>query len=119
MSRPCFLCDENIPWALVYALRQHDPALDVLRVLDPGAPTAGTPDPDLLCAAQALGRVLITFDRRTMVGHLANHFAAGQHTAGVILLRNGFTLAEYVQWIAQQWTTTEKDDWVDRTMYGP
>jgi hypothetical protein len=119
MSKPRFLCDEDTSWALVHALRQKEPALDVLRILEPGTPPSGTLDPDLLIAAQALGRVLVTRDRSTMPGHLADHFAAGLHTAGVILMRDGFPLAAYVQEIIDQWAKTTADDWIDRTIYIP
>ena len=119
MSRACFLCDENVPLALMAALRQQEPALDVLRVGDSGAPLAGTPDADLLIAAHTLGRVLVSLDRKSMPGHLAAHFAAGRHTAGVILLRNGFTLSRYVQEILNLWVAIPADQWLDRTMYVP
>jgi hypothetical protein len=79
----------------------------------------GTQDPDVLVAAEALGRVLISRDRRTMPGHLAAHFAAGRHTAGVILLRNGFPPGRYVQEIVNQAVTIPPADWIDRTIYLP
>jgi hypothetical protein len=84
-----------------------------------GAPPTGTLDPDLLVQAQALGRVLISNDRSTMPGHLAAHFAAGLHTAGVILMRQGFPLGRYVREIVNRWTTTTAADWIDRTDYIP
>jgi hypothetical protein len=119
MNRPRFLCDECQQPALIAAMQQLAPDIDVIRVGDPGAPPRRTQDPDLLVAAEALGRVLITGDRSTMPGHLINHFAAGKHTAGVILLRRNFSIARYAQEIADRWATTTADDWIDVTIYLP
>jgi hypothetical protein len=59
MDKPRFLCDADTPPALVQALRQLAPGIDVLRLGDPGAPPLNIQDPDLLIAAEAMGRVLI------------------------------------------------------------
>src|SRR5438874_677749 len=91
-----FLLDEDVNQDLVSALRAAEPAMDLLVVGQPGAPPKGTLDPALLLAAETLGRTLISGDRSTMIGHLKDHFDAGHHTCGVILLRGGFPLARYV-----------------------
>jgi hypothetical protein len=104
---------------LLSALRQAEPAIDAIRVGDPGAPPLGTKDPDLPIAAETLGRVLLTNDRSTMPGHLVDHYAAGRHTAGIMLMRGGFRLARYVQEVLQHWNTTTADEWIDRTVYIP
>jgi hypothetical protein len=119
MSKPRFLFDECTDPALIATLRQKEPSIDILRVCDPGAPQRGTLDPDLLLAAAALGRVLVTNDRQTMPGHLVQHFAAGHHTAGVILLRRGFSIGQLAKAILDEWTKTTADEWVDRTVYLP
>lgn len=119
MSKPRFLVDEDTHSGLLQAVRQMVPGIDGIRVGDPGAPPLGTLDPDLLIAAEAMGRVLVSNDRSTMPVHLANHFAAGRHTAGVILLRKGYTLGRYAREIVDQWVSTTADEWVDRTIYLP
>jgi hypothetical protein len=119
MSKPRLLCDECIDPDLIAALRQLDPSIDIIRVGDAGTPPRGTLDPDLLLAAEAMGRVLITNDRNTMPGHLISHFAAGHHTAGVILLRRGFSIGKKAQAIHSEWVKTTADDWIDGTIYLP
>jgi hypothetical protein len=119
MSSPRFLVDENILGALPKALRQQEPGMDVLCVGEPGAPPCRTLDPDLLLAAESLGRMLISRDRDSMPGHLADHFAAGHHTWGTALLRNGFSLGRYIQEILIIWGASEADEWIDQTMYLP
>jgi hypothetical protein len=119
VSKLKLLADECINPTLLSALRQAEPAIDAIQVGDPGAPLRGILDPDLLIAAQSLGRVLLTNDRSTMPGHLVDHYAAGRHTAGVMLMRGGFSFARYVQEIRRHWNTTTADEWVDRSVYIP
>jgi hypothetical protein len=40
--------------------------------------------------AEREGRVLVTLDRHTMPGHLANHLRAGHNSPGSFLSANGF-----------------------------
>ena len=119
VSKLKLLVDQCTNPILMSALRQAEPAIDVIHVGDPGAPPLGTKDPDLLIAAETLGRVLATNDRSSMPGHLIDHYTAGRHTAGVMLMRRGFSLARYVQEILQHWDTTTADEWVDCTVYIP
>src|SRR6266851_3783866 len=106
MHNPKFLIDEDTPPYLADALIQKEPAVDICRVGGPGAPPFRALDPDLLVAAESLGRVLITNDKSTMPGHLVDHFLSGRHTAGVMLLRRNFSLGRIVQEILNYWATT-------------
>jgi hypothetical protein len=117
--KPAFLMDECTDPALVAGLLIAEASIDIARVGGPNAPPGGTKDPDLIRAAAAVGRVLVSNDRSSMPAHLASHFAAGGHTAGVILLRGGYPLGRYVQEILGQWKTTSADEWIDRTIYLP
>lgn len=117
--QPAFLLDECTDPALLAGLLLAEPAIDAMRVGGPDAPLAGTKDPDLIVAASALGRILVSNDRSTMPLRLVNHFAAGRNTAGVILLRGGYSLGRYVQAVLDQWKATSADEWIDRTIYLP
>jgi hypothetical protein len=119
MSSLRFLLDEDVNQDLIPALRGAEPAMNVLAVGQQGAPPKGTLDPGLLLAAETLGRTLISGDRSTMTKHLANHFTAGHHTCGVILLRDGLPLARYVADIHLIWFVETPAEWVDRTDYIP
>ena len=119
MSQLKFLLDEDTSHALLHALRNSRPGPDVLRVGDPGAPSLGTKDPQVLLAAEAAGRCLISRDRKTMRQHLQEHFDAGNHTCGVVLMKGGFALKRYIADILLIWQATTADEWVDRTDYIP
>jgi len=114
-----FLFDEDASHDILNDLRSVEPGMDILAVGEPGAPPKGTPDPAILLAAEALGRTLISSDRSTMPGHLADHFHQGRHTFGVILLRLGFSVGRYSSEIHLIWFATTLDEWLDRTAYIP
>ena len=114
-----FLVDECVNRDVVTYLRTLEPDMDLVVVGEPGAPPKGTLDPDLLLAAEAQGRALISGDRSSTTRHLADHYDAGHHTAGVILLRGGFPVARYAAEIRLIWFATTADEWLDRTDYIP
>jgi hypothetical protein len=55
-----FLVDENLWPELVAAVRRYNPAIDILRVGQPGAPPLGTLDPAILVYCEAEQRALVT-----------------------------------------------------------
>jgi len=119
MTQVRFLFDEDTANALIEGLLRREPAVDAVRVGQPGAPPRGTKDPELLLAAEAAGRTLVSNDRSTLPDHLADHFAGDHHTWGVILLRGGFPLGRYIEDLLMIWSATTAEEWQDRTDYIP
>jgi len=119
VSQIRFLFDEDTDPDLIDALWRREPALDALRVDWPEAPPAGTLDPELLIATESMGRMLVSNDKKTMPGHLAAHFAAGRHTHGVALLRQGFPWSAYVKHLLTLWSVSEAEEWIDGTIHLP
>jgi hypothetical protein len=119
MSSPQLLCDEDQHPGLIAALHQLVPGIDIIQVGKAGGPPKQTQDPDLLLIAEALSRLLVSSDKKTMPVHLVNHFAAGHHTAGVILLRQGFSIGRLAQEIVDELGKTTPAEWIDRTIYLP
>ena len=64
-----FLADENIDVDIVEGLRSREPAIDALDVKV--GPLRGTDDSLLLDLAAEQERLLITYDRNTMLGTFA------------------------------------------------
>jgi hypothetical protein len=119
VSQIRFLFDEDTDPDLIDALLRREPAVDALRVDWPEAPPAGTLDPEVLIAAESLGRMLVSNDKKTMPGHLAAHFAAGRHTHGVALLRQDFPWGAYIEDLLILWSVSEAEEWIDGTLYLP
>jgi hypothetical protein len=96
MARPRYLLDEHIPRAVQRQLLRRDFRIEVLAVGDPGAPPAGTSDPDILVWIEENGYILVTENRRTLPGYLKAHFEAGRHVPGVFWLRPGVSIGEVI-----------------------
>jgi len=84
------LLDEHIHPAVAGALRRLCPGLDVVHVCDwhEGA-FAGVDDPLILEQLHEEQRVLVSFDRRTILGWITRRIEAGLGFAGVILVDAG------------------------------
>jgi hypothetical protein len=99
---PGILCDESTHGNLAKAFHRRTrlgelPAVDVLRVGEPGAPPFGTLDPDLLMWCEENDRILVSDDRNTLPAHLRDHLAAGRHSPGVLLMKNNTTIPKVVE----------------------
>jgi hypothetical protein len=46
----------------------------------------------------------VSNDRSTLVDHLKQHFAAGHHTWGVILMREGYSVGRYLDDLLLVWS---------------
>jgi predicted nuclease of predicted toxin-antitoxin system len=90
-----FLSDENFNGHVLQALMSSEPALDVARAQDVGL--GGAQDPDVLEWAAVAGRVLLTRDRKTMVGFAYDRVSAGQPMPGVVVTRDDLPIPLQVQ----------------------
>lgn len=115
----CFLLDENESPRLKTALLRLEPALDVLRVGDPGAPPRGTADPDILRHLEISGRMLVTSNRKSMPAHVKAHWEAGGHLWGLLWVRAGTPLGRLAQELYLVWEASEAEEWVDRLDWIP
>lgn len=74
-----YLLDAHVERALATGLRQRDRELVAWRLGEPGAPPLDASDPDILVWCERNDFVLVTNNRRTMPGHLADHLGRGGH----------------------------------------
>ena len=81
-----YLLDEHIPSAYRTQLVYHEPSLTVWKIGDEGAPPKSTPDPEILHWCEQNDFMLVTNNRKSMPGHLADHLAAGHHVPGIITI---------------------------------
>jgi hypothetical protein len=114
-----FLLDENLSPKLKFAVLRLNPAIDIVRVGDPDAPSLGTLDPELLRYLEVSERLLVTDNRKSMPGHLESHWAEGGHIWGVMWLRPGTTLGSWAEAIFLLWETTDSEEWIDKLDWIP
>ena len=118
-----YVLDEHLRGILWNAIQQHNAAgtdlIDAVRVGDPPDLPMGSLDPDILLWAEREQRLLVTFDRSTIPGHLAAHLAAGHHSPGVLLIRRRSTIPQLVSHLALLGAAADPATFQDRCDYIP
>lgn len=114
-----FLLDENVSPHLKMALLRLNPAIDVVRVGEPSAPSLGTPDPAVLRHLELSRRVLITSNRTSMQDHVEAHRTAGGHLWGLFWVRPGTPIGRLAQSLFLVWEASEAEEWIDRLDWIP
>ena len=118
-----FVLDENQRGLLWRAIvRQNQSGLyplDVVRVGDPPDLPLGSNDSEILVWCAREGRILVTFDKATLAGHLAAHLQSGQHSPGVFMLRRTGRLSQVVAHLALVAHASDAWEWQDRIEFIP
>jgi hypothetical protein len=109
-----YLLDENLDPHLKAAVLRWDPAIDILRVGDPGAPELGTLDPDILRYLENAQRVLVTANRKSFPLHIADHLVAGGRHWGVLLVRKGTSIGRLAEDLYLIWAASVADEWINQ-----
>jgi hypothetical protein len=118
-----FVLDENQRGLLWRAVVRHNHAgvhpLDVVRVGDPPDLPLGSIDPDILVWGERENRILVSFDKATLAGHLASHLQAGHKSPGIFMVRRGCGLAQVVAHLALVAYASDAWEWQDRIEFIP
>ena len=89
--------DADVHGDVVRGLRRREPGIDLVRVQDAGLRTAD--DIAILEWAAGEGRVLITRDRKTLLGTAYERVQAGLPMPGVIVLLNRLLMGQAIEQI--------------------
>jgi hypothetical protein len=112
--RPKFLLDENLDPAIAHGVRRRDPSVEILRVGDAGAPSVGTPDPEILKYCEQEQRILVTNNRASMPEHIAVHMSSGRHYWGILTTRsNQPPLNDMIEALLLVAGASEAEEYVD------
>ncbi|HEY7313768.1 MAG TPA: DUF5615 family PIN-like protein [Gemmataceae bacterium] len=110
--------DADFDGRVYRALLRELPELDMVRVQDVGLRTAE--DPDVLAWTATEGRILLTHDRRTMVGFAYQRVQSGLPMPGVFVIRNRPNqIGQMVEDILVPVLCSEQDEWKDRVQFLP
>ena len=109
-----FLLDEHLPLRLKGAIQRLEPLVDVLRIGDNGAPSLGTLDPDALIYLTTTQRLLVTDNRKSMPGHLADHATAGFQHWGIFVVSKEAPIGALAAELHLYWEASEAEEWIDR-----
>ncbi|MEP7353504.1 MAG: DUF5615 family PIN-like protein [Acidobacteriota bacterium] len=111
-----FQADEDLDARIIRGIRRVAPEVDIQTASEGGL--LGLGDPEVLRAAVASGRILVSQDRRTMPRHF-RHFVSHSQSTGVILLREGVSIIEVVDQLVLIWAVSSGDEWTNRLIWIP
>jgi hypothetical protein len=109
--------DEDVHAAILRGLLRREPLLDVVSVRQAGL--AHTPDPIILEWAATEGRILVSADVNTMVGHAADRVAAGNSTPGLLAIKPGTRIGKIIDDILLIAHCASVDDLKSQVLYIP
>ena len=95
MPLPPLVADEDFNNDIIRALKQQQPDIDIVRVIDIGLGRAK--DPLILEWAASQNRILLTHDVNTMTRYANERFEAGIFMAGMIQVRRGASIRRIVE----------------------
>lgn len=114
-----YLLDEHIDPRLRKALKKLAPELTVWGIGDPGTPTLGTPDPQILIWCEAHGFSLVTNNRASMPVHLQACLAEGRHVPGIFIINTRMSLGETAEELILIWEASAPEEYQDHLRYLP
>jgi len=116
-----FLVDESMPGALLRAMLRYNHkgmfVIDALKVGEVGAPPFGTLDPALLVWMQEQGRILASYDKKTLPAHFAVHLERGGHIPGIFLFKLRHSIPFIIEYLATVTHASTPKEWVDRIVF--
>ncbi len=119
MRKIRYLIDENVPPLFRSELLQQEPELIVWRIGDPGVPTEGTLDPEILEWCEKNDFILVTYNRKSMPVHLKNHLEKGLHIPGIIELNPNMGIRETIEELLFIYGASDADEYRDTIIYLP
>jgi len=117
MSRPRFLCDHDLNEHLIDGLLRREPAVDIVRARDVGM--GGRPDSEVLEYASTQEMIDISHDVNTMTGQAYARLAAGQHVAGVLMVRQSDPIGPAIDSLVLIWSASEAEEWIGQVAFLP
>ncbi len=109
--------DNDLKFGIVQAVPRREPAVDIVSAQEAGLD--GVPDPMLLHRAAAEGRVLVSHDRRTMIGHFRDRLASGKSSPGLLIVSQGSAIGEVVEALLYVWALSDPAELRDQAYYLP
>jgi hypothetical protein len=114
-----FLLDEQLPKWWRRKLIRRQPHLSIWRVGQPPSPALGSPDPIVLEWCETHNAFLVTNNRKSMPGHLADHMTRGRHVPGIFVVDPAWDIAELAEELSLIEGASFPDEFRDQIQYLP
>ncbi len=80
---------------------------------------SGQPDPAILIWAEREARVLVTNDKKSMLGHFLGHIQSGYHSPGIFIIGSQSAIPRLVSFLASIANTSEPSEWAGLITFIP
>jgi hypothetical protein len=111
------LADENFNNKIVWGLKDHSPALDIVRVQDVGL--AGAEDPAILDWAAREQRILVTHDVTTITHFAYLRILAGKSMPGVFAAKTSVPIGQAIEDLLLLVECSRDSEWEGQIRYLP
>ena len=115
--KPQFQADNDLRNAIRVGVLRREPSISFQTAF--AAKLDGVKDPEVLLLAASEGRILVSHDENSLPGHFRDFLAAGHHSPGVFLVRQGAPIGAVIESIVMLWVASEADEWKDRIEWLP
>ena len=107
---------DDLDGRVIRGVKRAAPEIDIRTAAEAGL--AGLDDLDVLRISAATDRILVSQDRSTMPGNFRRYVASGTST-GVILLREGISIAAAIDEIVLIWNASDRGERTNRLVWIP
>ena len=111
------LIDQSLDLDILRGLTRRIPQLDAVTANEIGMSKAT--DPELLTWAAQAGRIIVTYDRKTMPRHAADLLSKGDRIAGLFIALTSLPLHQVIEELEVMITCSENDEWLNVIRYLP
>ncbi|HKP51271.1 MAG TPA: DUF5615 family PIN-like protein [Chloroflexia bacterium] len=111
------LADEDVDGNVLHGLLLRKPDLDIIRVQDVGL--SGKDDRDILEWAAQQRRVLLTYDKRTVINHVKERIRVGRAVPGVIMVKRRPAIGLTIEHILLMLEASLPEEWENQIRYVP
>jgi len=111
------LIDQDFDHDILRGLKRRIPDLDAITTHEVSLNEAS--DNDLLEWAAEAGRIIVTHDRKTMPAHAAARIAAGERTAGLVVVARQLPIGQAIDDLEIIATCSSAHEWENVTQYLP
>ena len=114
---PSFLADENIDRDIIRGIMRVLPELDIFRAQE--MELSGMPNPAVLEAAAQNGMVLLTHDRKTMIGYACERLKSGNRMPDMLVIPTSLSVGDAIAGIVLIAECSRDDEWEGQVRYLP
>ena len=117
MSRPRFLADNDLKYAIVRGVRRRESAVDFVPLWDLGMETWS--DADVLRFAAENGWLVVSHDVNTMAAEAFDRAMSGQTMRGLFLTHQRDPVAAVIESLLLIWAASDAEEWAGQVCFLP